>query len=351
MDNRMQIDLEQDPLLADAADWFTRLQDPSVALKTVTDWQGWMSSDARHAKAYLQIEDLWRDFAAVPCPEGVPARLLAADDYDGSMPVGLWKARSRRKPGSGLAMAASLVVGTFLALGIWAFHSASSGELLETGVGENRMFTLDDGSQVALGGRTQVRVSMSDRARDLTLVRGEAFFHVAQDRIRPFSVRAGDARVIAIGTQFNVRRNEDDRVVVSVLEGKIVVEREPEVLPLRWLAPKRTGMRKPLSAGNRATIEDRDDEPPHTEPMVSADATAWRSGRLAFEGEPLRYVIEYVNRYTSRPIELSDERIGDLLITGTVRDDNISAWLASLGPALGIRAIEQPGRVILEKTP
>jgi len=141
-------------------------------------------------------------------------------------------------------------------------------------------------------------------------------------------------------------RCNDDRVVVSVVEGKVVVERTPGMLPA-LLSGGREPAQRPLPAGRRATIDAGANVAPRSEPAQTADATAWRSGRLAFESEPLRYVIQDVNRYSQRPIALADERIGELLITGTVRDDNIPAWLASLESAFGIRVIDEPGRVVL----
>lgn len=346
MDSRVRLTAEQDPLLMTAADWFTRLQEAGVSLEVVADWHAWMSADARHAEAYRSIEDLWHDFALVPVPEAVSAAAQAADRYVPSMAVGQWNARARDVRSAGWAIAASLVMALAMALVLWRPWSALGSEVFETQVGENRTITLEDGSRLALGGRTTIRVSFSKQARELTLVRGEAFFDVARDSTRPFSVRAGDATVIAVGTQFNVRCN-DDRVVVSVVEGKVVVERTPGIFPALLVPGGRDGARRPLPAGRRATIAAGADLAPRSEPVQTADATAWRSGRLAFESEPLRYVIQDVNRYSQRPIELADERIGNLLITGTVRDDSIPAWLASLEPAFGIRVIDEPARVVL----
>ena len=340
MNSPARIEIETDPVARAAAEWLTRLPDPNVPLDTVAGWQAWMNADARHAEAFGQIEDLWRDFAALPCPETVPAKAMAADGYDASMSIGRWKARAGRIRAARLALAASLAAISLVGMALWQPWKAFGGEMLQTGIGQNRTVMLQDGSSVVLGGDSKVRLSFSAKARELTLVRGEAFFDVARDKLRPFSVQAGPTRVVAIGTQFNVRRNDDDRVVVSVVEGEILV-----------LGAGRAKVHESLSAGSRATLGGAGREPARTERVVSTDATAWRSGRLAFESEPLRYVVEDVNRYSARPIELADERIGDLLITGTVRDDNISAWLASLEPAFGIRVVEEPERVVLEIRP
>jgi transmembrane sensor len=337
---------ESDPLLKEAAEWFARLQDPAIPLESVCEWQSWMSADPRHALAFHSLEDLWQDFGEIPHPSPPARAALAADRYDASVPVGEWRLARPKLRAPMWAAAASVSLAALAAL-VWVRPWSPAGELVETQVGENRTLTLGDGTGVSLGGRTALRVSLSRDERRLTLLRGEAFFDVAKDSARPFVVRAGAAEVTAIGTQFNVRRN-DDRTVVSVVEGKVLVQRAPGVIRAVWpAAPSVERGVRPLGAGNRATVSGESSQPPSAEPAEMADATAWRSGKLAFESEPLRYVVEDVNRYAAKSIEIEDERIGELLITGTVRGDGVAAWLASLEPAFGIRAVVEGERYLL----
>ena len=80
-----------------------------------------------------------------------------------------------------------------------------------------------------------------------------------------------------------------------------------------------------------------------------AAATAWREGHLKFRNEPLRHVLEDVNRYSSRDIGLGDDAIGDMRFTGTVFQDNIDGWLASVEQAfaLEVRQTGDGGIVLL----
>src|SRR5690349_20668988 len=55
---------------------------------------------------------------------------------------------------------------------------------------------------------TLLEVDFSAKSRAVRLIAGEALFQVAKDAARPFVVAAGDARVRAIGTAFNVRLRE-----------------------------------------------------------------------------------------------------------------------------------------------
>src|SRR3546814_2068180 len=53
---------------------------------------------------------------------------------------------------------------------------------------------------------------------DIEFRQGRAMFDVAHDASRPFVVDAGLGTVTALGTRFQVQRNED-RVSVTLLEG------------------------------------------------------------------------------------------------------------------------------------
>src|SRR6185437_13890973 len=65
-------------------------------------------------------------------------------------------------------------------------------------------------------------VTYTQAERDIRLVRGEALFIVEHDPKRPFMVTAENARVRAVGTQFNVR-DRTSSVDVSVVEGVVQV--------------------------------------------------------------------------------------------------------------------------------
>jgi len=356
------MDAEYDAVHETAADWFARLQDPNLSLDDTLSWQSWMSADRRHAQAFRRIEETWQRFRGLPRPALASEITLAADTYNGSVPVSQWltmaPASQLRRHSLKLALAASIaVVAVGAALVLYLDNSSNSagsvaGTIVETAVGENRTVKLADGSSIALGGRTRVEVALSADFRRLTLSHGEAFFVVAKDPSRPFSVHAGSATLTALGTAFNVRR-ADDRIVVAVVEGRVLVEpRLPVIQQLPLLRETVSKKRRPLplEAGNQTTVDEAGFESA-ARLADNAAATAWQTGRLAFEREPLRYVLEDVNRYTSKPIVMSDDSVGDLKITGTVLSDNIGGWVSSLESAFALQAIDERDRIVLKRKP
>jgi ferric-dicitrate binding protein FerR (iron transport regulator) len=124
-----------------------------------------------------------------------------------------------------------------------------------SGRGENRSVSLAAGSTVILGGDSRIDVRYSEHERHIELVRGEAFFKVAHDSERPPTVSAGHAIVTAVGTAFDARCGVD-KVLVSVVEGRVRVEPWAPFVPLALLTsiqPKLAPLA--VSAGQETTVE------------------------------------------------------------------------------------------------
>lgn len=335
-------DIERDPIHLAAADWFVRLQSTEVSLEETLAWQAWLHDNPCNADAFARIEEVSNALRDVPAPAAVPARVLSSDRYDASIPIGAWKQpRRRRWPWVTLGAAASFAL---VAL-IFAFWKVPSETITyETAIGENGNVALADGSLIALGGDTRIEVTLSDTLRAVDLTKGEALFKVAKDSARPFKVRAGDATITAVGTEFNVER-DSDRAVVSVTEGRVVVKPVAGLLPVSLLQEFKPKLRSVhVDAGQQTTAGSAGIEEPT---KMEDPATGWQIGHLAFRLQPLRYVLEDVNRYAHKPIVLESEDMGALVITGTVERENIGGWVKSLEHAFDLQATEEADQIVL----
>lgn len=336
-------EIENSPLYLKAADWLVRLQSTEISLEETLAWQAWIHENPANAEAFARLEEISQALRDLPAPAAVPAALLARDRYDASVPIGGWKPRrAQRWPWATLGVAASFAL---IAL-VFAFWKAppAGANAYETAIGENRSVALADGSIVSLGGDTRIEVALSDKVRSIELSRGEALFKVAKDSARPFKVRAGDATIIAVGTEFNVER-DSDRAVVSVTEGRVEVKPVAGLLPVSLLQefkPKLRSVR--VSAGQQTTAGSAGIEEPT---KMEDPATGWQIGHLAFHLQPLRYVLEDVNRYAQKPIVLETESMGALVITGTVERENIRGWVKSLEHAFDLQATEEADQIVL----
>jgi len=196
-----------------------------------------------------------------------------------------------------------------------------------TGIAQTRQVDLVDGSHLFIGAKSAVAVRVDDHRREVDLQRGEAFFEVAKDRHRPFIVRAGDTVIRVVGTKFNVSRIGDE-VRVNVLEGRVEVRKRP-LVPFVSAAPER--------------VLTRDQTPSAVEPG------AWREGRMVYLEAPLRDVVADANRYSSHPIRLDGDEVGDLRVTVTFRTATVDDLIDNLGRGLPIRVERQPdGSVVIK---
>ncbi|MGK2257020.1 MAG: transmembrane sensor, partial [Brevundimonas sp.] len=77
-------------------------------------------------------------------------------------------------------------------------------------------------------------------------------------------------------------------------------------------------------------------------------ATSWTTGRLTFEGTPIAVAVAEVNRYTRQPIELRDERISSIRVSGAFDAGDIDGFVAALQDLYPLEARRAPdGHLIL----
>jgi transmembrane sensor len=91
--------------------------------------------------------------------------------------------------------------------------------------GKQKRIQLPDGSLILLANKSEItyREPFTNK-RDITLI-GKAYFKVAKDKTRPFTVFSGAISTTALGTEFTVTAFEkSNQITVRLYEGKVVVK-------------------------------------------------------------------------------------------------------------------------------
>lgn len=312
----------------------------------------WLNASTLNQVAFLRLEMGWEETQRLKA-------LGAGIDGDDPPPPGQWNlspffdgtgaeraqdpsidrmgSTQRSAPGTIprkfrlFALVASIIVVVAVS---WQFWPA--GSAYETPVGGTSSVPVPDGSKVTLNTDSRIRVSFSDSERRIELKQGEAFFEVVKDPKRPFVVTVGNRRVIAVGTQFSVRRDSDG-VQIVVTEGKVRVEDDAS----------RT---KPiLTAGavaraSNAGIWVENKTVPEAEEQLS-----WRSGVLMFRNRTLAEAVVEFNRYNTRKFAIDDPTIGALKIEGNFRSTNIDAFARLLEEVYPVTvAQKEADRLVIE---
>lgn len=107
--------------------------------------------------------------------------------------------------------------------------AAKGGEVLyntmTTAKGRQYRLMLADGSKVWLNASSSITypTSFTGNQRKVTIT-GEAYFEIAHDVTKPFSVSANGTEVLVLGTHFNINAYSDEAdVKTTLLEGKVKI--------------------------------------------------------------------------------------------------------------------------------
>ena len=336
-------------VVAEASAWFIEFRAGDVNGDARLRFIEWLRRSPEHIHAYLEISGVWAEL-----PNSDPAGKLdiealisrARDEADvialspesrsssanpSSIPSTANPLPSWRRPRPALL---ALVATVLLAVAaVVLLNSGNFGSTYSTGIGEQRTVLLADGSSVELNARSTIQVHLTEHQRDLTLVEGQALFRVAKDKQRPFVVRAGDAQVRAVGTEFDVYRKAT-ATVVTVVEGRVETYDSSD-------SPGTAAII--LSAGEQLTVLPHIvTKPTHADTAV---ATAWVQKRLIFEETSLSEVAEEFNRYNRRPLVIDDGELEKLKISGVYSSTDPASLINFLRSQNSIRVVETEKQV------
>lgn len=345
----------------DAVGWYSTISEASeaqLAAGEIRAWQQWYANPDNQ-RVFEQLCRLLEDRPAYRKRDRHSPAAIDADSYDPAVSVQEWRrscaaaplepaAKPARKSWVGTAIVAVLATAAALAAVLvlrpqWLRtepHPAP-GVVYQTGLGQLKTVQLTDGSTVTLGALTRLSVEYTARRRSVRLSYGEAWFRDKDIPDRPFTVTAGNRVITAVGTAFVVNR-DSDRVVVIVTSGTVDVSavragpKLDSVHPLRPSALSLPVIRlqrgELVSYSNRGTVGPVKRASTHT-------ATAWTHGLLVFDNVPLRYVVENIDRYWSRPILVSP-RAGHLRFSGLIDEHEIPQWLNGLSTIFPVKVEE-----------
>lgn len=268
----------------------------------------------------------------------------------------------RQHPKSLLALAPSVLL-VLLTVVLWAFVPA--GIAYTTAVGGYQRIVLDDGSVLELNTNTKLRVALTEVERRVQLDHGEAYFEVTHDLARPFIVRAGSRRIVAVGTQFSVRR-DSGYVRVTVTEGTVRLDADELVREERRADPEasetsgtpdagadprrmHTSEAALLPAGTIVQIASAGTVRVEHRPLPELESQlTWRTGTLVFHDQPLGEVVTEVNRYNRRHFIITDPTLAKLSFGGNLKPTDPQSLIDALH-TFNIQADEGPNTFTLRR--
>jgi transmembrane sensor len=335
----------------EAARWFGELLEGN---RRRTEFLAWLEESPRHVEEFLHVMADAQDIAQLSVTQQARIDELSAelgtngDEGSNVVPLSSRQAvlkhtndhvrRARSRHGlkywvlAGIAAAAVLVV---IALP-WLLDLERSQTYL-TRLGEQRAVQLADGSTIQMNTDSEIVVHLTDGARRVKLVRGEALFSVEHDARRPFLVESGNAVIQAIGTRFDVYRRARG-IRVAVLEGLVQVSEAGSDAPIpehhsesKRSLPTQTGAAVQLLAAGQGTELSNRGELSKPVAVDTKKTEAWRQRRLVFENDSLADIASDFNRYNAHiKIFVLDDGARDQQFSGTFDADDPEAITQAL---------------------
>jgi transmembrane sensor len=303
----------------EAAHWLARLGGAPLSPVERAQFEDWIHRDTAHREAFEEAQAAWASLGALSAEPGALRDVLKRP------------ARRRRA----VASVALLLVG----LGLLRYQFGDPFLLWRadhlTGPGEIARVTLPDGSEVELGPDSAIALAYGDRERIVRLLQGEVFFQAlprAGAEARPFVVEAGEGRVTALGTKFQVDAAARGTAVTAV-EHDIVVS----------AARAQRGV--VLTPGHQ--VRYAADRVGPVQEVDVAQALAWRDGVLVFDAVPLSEVVERLNRYRRGRIVIANEATGERLVSGVFQTSALGDVVDTITSELGLSAASLPPFVTL----
>ncbi|WP_316815422.1 FecR family protein [Pedobacter nyackensis] len=186
---------------------------------------------------------------------------------------------------------------------------------------------LTDGTTVTLNADSKLifpAIFGSDN-RTVT-ISGEAFFKVAKDRKRPFIVKTNRGEVMVLGTHFNINSYEDTGAdAISLLEGKIQVTKEDEVMT--------------LIPGQAVLL--RKNEPIKVSTFDPEEVLAWKEGLFLFDDRSLAEVLSELEKWYPVEFKYSNNTLKSMPIYIKIKKDRKLEDI--------LMALEQTNRIKFKK--
>ena len=216
-------------------------------------------------------------------------------------------------------------------------HEARINKLTTPRGGEFKI-TLEDSTEVWLNAESQLIYpeSFTESERRVT-VRGEAYFKVAKDSLRPFYVESGDMAIRVYGTEFNINAYaEENSIYTTLVTGSIALR------PLRS-----TKAELILTPGHQAIFK-KDDHSTSVRSVDTKAVTSWHNGRFTFEEQTLEQIMRTLSRWYNFDYEFDDDHLAGIIFKGSApRYAELSEVLSILEKSGGISFHVREEKIII----
>ncbi len=230
--------------------------------------------------------------------------------------------------------------------------------------GSKSRILLPDGSLVVLNSGSILKYPSDFEADGRNVyLEGEGYFEVKKDASHPFLVKTKGITVRVLGTKFNVKSYNDEKTIETTL-----VSGSVEILPNNKNTEKEKILLTPNQQAlfyketNTIDIQKTEEAPGNVaEADISenlkiktkvdiAQVISWKDNRLVFRNENFDELTKRLERWYDVKIEIKDEDLRKVLITGTFQKESIEQALNALKLITPFKYEMKMNQIIITKT-
>ncbi len=239
-----------------------------------------------------------------------------------------------------IAVAALLVAGSFFTLNYLNHNRTKSIRSFVCAYGERKNIQLPDGSNVTLNGGSKIEINgtFGSTTRDVYL-EGEAFFDVKHNTKLPFIVHTSTMDVRALGTAFDVKAYQNEKITeTSLIRGIVEVTlKENNNRVMRLYPNQKIQWDHSLAkVGNNSSTTNSGDKLIATDSLMKKlgitsngdiKEIAWKENKLIFEDDLFTDIAVLLERWYGVKIAFKDEDIENYRFTGTFEKEDLNTVL------------------------
>lgn len=183
--------------------------------------------------------------------------------------------------------------------------------------GTKSTIVLPDGSKIWLNADSKIKYppNFASHTREVYLT-GEAFFEVTKNPQKPFVIHLNKGTVKVLGTSFNIRAYENEKVIeTSVATGRVA-----------FIPDRSTRVQRPdtiyITPNNKVRYTLNDDQV-KVEPTAAAEDKAWTEGKLIFKALTLEEIAIELERNFGKKVVFMDEAPKHYRLTGAFENNSL----------------------------
>lgn len=207
---------------------------------------------------------------------------------------------------------------------------------ITTPAGGQYQVILADGSKVWLNSMSSLKFPMHFEGKDRTVeLTGEGYFEVAHNAEKTFYVKTGDVKVLALGTEFNVKSyGVDNTIQATLVSGSVRVTSQNQM--------------KILKPFEQAVYQKTNGELQSLGPVDLDEVTAWKNGYFLFRNRKLVTILKDLEKWYDATIIYNAE-ITDSYSLRISRDVPVSKLLKFIELSGGVHFKIENQRIIVNK--